>query len=270
MHGSVTVSGSYAATETAANGFRVGDQREYNPLSVEELGRNAVRRLMEYPATQLPPAVSFTGAGVYTIHYRGDYQPYAGLPDEESIYVGKAEIRGRRQVRAGKARPSADLHKRLSEHAASIEAAHNLHLGDFRCRWLILDSIWIGLTEQVLIAAHRPLWNSVVDGFDNHDPGGGRGNARIGTRCMPVGGGPSGFGTMIRARTISLRASPGTEEGEGHERINGAHPARNARPSDYQPSRAEMEETIDLPGADMETLRDAFFQPLKDPKSRSS
>jgi len=134
--------------------------------------------MMEYPASELPPEVSFGGAGVYTIHYRGTFAPYAGMREEKPIYVGKAEIRGKRQGRAVKTRPSVDLYKRLSEHAASIEAARNLDIRDFRCRWLVLDSIWIGLTEQVLIAEHRPIWNAVVGGFGNHDPGGGRRNQK--------------------------------------------------------------------------------------------
>ena len=32
---------------------------------------------------------------------------------------------------------------------------------------------------------------------------------------------------------------------------------------DYQPSKAELEEEIDMPGADAETIRRAFFQPVK-------
>lgn len=35
------------------------------------------------------------------------------------------------------------------------------------------------------------------------------------------------------------------------------------KPSEYQPSKAELEEEYDMPGADMETLRKAFFKPLK-------
>lgn len=52
----------------AASGFRVSDVREYDPLSVEELGRNAARKLMEYPSAELPPLAPFNGVGVYTIH----------------------------------------------------------------------------------------------------------------------------------------------------------------------------------------------------------
>lgn len=32
---------------------------------------------------------------------------------------------------------------------------------------------------------------------------------------------------------------------------------------DYQPSKAEMEKEFDMPEADMETVRKAFFQPVK-------
>lgn len=32
---------------------------------------------------------------------------------------------------------------------------------------------------------------------------------------------------------------------------------------DYQPSKAEMEKEFDMPETDMETVRQAFFQPLK-------
>lgn len=31
----------------------------------------------------------------------------------------------------------------------------------------------------------------------------------------------------------------------------------------YQPSRAELREEIDMPGADMETIQNAFFRPVK-------
>ena len=41
------------------------------------------------------------------------------------------------------------------------------------------------------------------------------------------------------------------------------------KPCDTQPSRAEMEEAIDMPGADMETLRQAFFKPVKVEETKS-
>jgi hypothetical protein len=66
------------------------------------------------------------------------------------------------------------LCKRLSEHAESIEVAKNLSLADFRCRWLVVDEVFIPLGETLLISHFKPLWNLVVDGFGNHPPGGGR------------------------------------------------------------------------------------------------
>lgn len=152
--------------------------RGYNPLSVDELGRNAVRALMEYPPCDLPPTESFEGGGVYTIHYHGAYPAYANMEDEAPIYVGKADLPGRRQGRTVANRTFAALFRRLAKHAETLETAQNLSLQDFTCRWLVLDQVWIGLTEQVLISEYRPIWNVVVDGFGNNDPGRGRHNQR--------------------------------------------------------------------------------------------
>lgn len=139
--------------------------RTYNPLTVEELGRNAARALMDYPAAPLPPQ-PFDGVGVYTLHYRGEFEAYADMGDAP-IYVGKADRAGQRV-----------LYGRLADHAQSIDQAENLLLRDFECRWLVLEAVWIGLTEQVLIAEYEPVWNVVVTGFGNHDPGSGRAQQR--------------------------------------------------------------------------------------------
>lgn len=43
-------------------------------------------------------------------------------------------------------------------------------------------------------------------------------------------------------------------------------------PRSYQPSRAELREEYDMPGVDLETVRDAFFTPVtvteQDPKGK--
>ena len=131
---------------------------------------------MSYPPAALPPDTAFDGAGVYTLHYLGRFPAYAGMPDNEPIYVGKANPAGGRQGRKAGAKPKRELLQRLAKHARSISAVENLDLEDFRCRWLVLDPVWIGLTEQVLIAEARPLWNIVVDGFGINAPGQGRRN----------------------------------------------------------------------------------------------
>jgi len=150
--------------------------RAYEPLNVDELGRNAARALMDYPATELPPNEPFSGSGVYTLHYTGTFHAYADMDDEEPIYVGKANPPGGRQGRKGASHPDTALHRRLSKHFRSIESVENLNARDFRCRWLVLDPVWIGLTEQVLISEYHPIWNVVVDGFGINAPGRGRGN----------------------------------------------------------------------------------------------
>ena len=47
------------------------------------------------------------------------------------------------------------------------------------CRFLSVDDIWIPLTESLLIERFKPVWNRVLDGFGNHDPGKGRHRGRM-------------------------------------------------------------------------------------------
>jgi len=64
----------------------------------------------------------------------------------------------------------------FAENAESIEQAQNLRISSFFRRYLAVDDIWIPLGESLLIDHLRPIWNLVIDGFGNHDPGGGRRN----------------------------------------------------------------------------------------------
>ena len=71
------------------------------------------------------------------------------------------------------------LYLRLREHVRSIRQANNLEIEDFLCRFMILGDIESDLVvpvEAELIRRYSPLWNSVIDGFGNHDPGRGRYN----------------------------------------------------------------------------------------------
>ncbi len=109
---------------------------------------------MGYPAVPLPPdPEEVVGRGIYTLHYRGQFQAYAGLADTP-IYVGQAR----------------NLRSRLGQHTRSIEQAENLDIDDFDCRWLVLAPVWINLTEQILIDEYSPVWNA-IRGFGNHDQG---------------------------------------------------------------------------------------------------
>ena len=93
------------------------------------------------------------------------------------IYVGEAVPPGARKGGFGLDALSGNvLFRRLSEHADSISKASNLDISDFHCRYLVVDDIWIPLGEALLIQMFDPIWNKVIDGFGNHDPGRGRYN----------------------------------------------------------------------------------------------
>jgi hypothetical protein len=153
----------------------------FNPLAKRNLGKSVVDALLESPALPLKDIGLFPGAGVYAIYYHGTcpyYRPLSVLNKTASnypIYVGKAIPKGgRKGTSADASLDSTALSKRLQEHKASIEAATSLSIGDFTYRSLVVDDIWIPLGETLIIQRFQPLWNQVVDGFGNHDPGSGR------------------------------------------------------------------------------------------------
>lgn len=159
----------------------------FNPLDKKNLGASVAEALLAsklHPLGELP---EFRGAGIYAIYYRGQFGAYAEIAKRNQegkatapIYVGKAVPAGAR--RGGVESDSTvgrSLFKRLTEHAESIRSvgsAGNLSIDDFLCRFLVVDDIWIPLGESLLIARYTPLWNTLVDGFGNHDPGSGRYN----------------------------------------------------------------------------------------------
>jgi hypothetical protein len=136
------------------------------------------------PYCSLTPPEPFTGAGIYALYYLGDFPAYSRIAEQNAhdawakpIYVGKAVPAGARRGGYGLGElPGEVLYRRLREHAASIQQVTNLSLGDFTCRYLVVDDIWIPLAESLLISMFIPLWNYSLDGFGNHDPGAGRYN----------------------------------------------------------------------------------------------
>lgn len=158
----------------------------YSNPDFSEIVKDAVRFFHGTPVLPLPPVVSFEGTGVYAIYYTGTFAPYQRfgeinrLSHHLPIYVGKAVPKGWRQSRVSagdNSSSSSELHTRLRQHAASIKANSELVLKDFSCRFVIFEeqsSDMIGTVEAALIKLHLPLWNVVVDGFGNHDPGKGR------------------------------------------------------------------------------------------------
>lgn len=153
----------------------------FNPLDKTNLGASVADALLARPALPLGDLPPFHGAGVYALYYTGKFKPYEPLAQRNRserfgapIYVGKAVPAGSRKGGVLDARPGKVLFNRLAEHAESLCLASNLDIKDFFCRFLVVDDIWIPLGESLLIARHSPLWNSLIDGFGNHDPGSGR------------------------------------------------------------------------------------------------
>ena len=160
--------------------------KPFNPLDKSNLGESVADAVMTSVVQHLPPN-PFIGAGVYMLYYVGPHPIYKRLADRNKdgqflnpIYVGKAVPAGARKggfaldVDHGTA-----LLKRLTEHSESINAATNLSLDDFYCRFLVVDDIWIPLAESLLIEKFAPVWNRVLDGFGNHDPGKGRHSGKM-------------------------------------------------------------------------------------------
>lgn len=161
---------------------------EYNPLDLPSLGESIVSALSAGTMWDFP-ASNFSGAGIYAIYYQGRFSLYRELVEFHRlvsggvpIYIGKAAPSGSRKGGVGLQREAhregRHLSARLSQHAASIKQVENLDLGDFKFRALIVNPTWLALAESALIRRYKPLWNSVVDGFGNHDPGRGRKGGR--------------------------------------------------------------------------------------------
>ncbi len=157
-------------------------ETSYNPLDKRNLGVSVAEALLDRAVLPLPPGDTFVGAGIYAIYYVGHFEAYRPLVernrdtrDAMPVYVGKAVPAGARKGGVGlDIAPGQVLYNRLREHAESIKQARNLNLADFQCRYLVVDDIWIPLGEAMLISKFTPIWNRVIDGFGNHDPGKGR------------------------------------------------------------------------------------------------
>nr|VFK25955.1 MAG: Eco29kI restriction endonuclease [Candidatus Kentron sp. MB]VFK33783.1 MAG: Eco29kI restriction endonuclease [Candidatus Kentron sp. MB]VFK76380.1 MAG: Eco29kI restriction endonuclease [Candidatus Kentron sp. MB] len=153
----------------------------FNPLDKPHLGESVGRAMLRQSVISLGELEAFDGAGIYAIYYTGGFPCYQPISKrnrndrfDAPIYVGKAVPRGTRKGSDLNVDPGKVLYNRLKQHVKSIDEASNLKLADFHCRYLIVDDIWIPLGESLLIAKFDPLWNKLIDGFGNHNPGRGR------------------------------------------------------------------------------------------------
>ncbi|MGC0363828.1 hypothetical protein ABH922_001812 [Rhodococcus sp. 27YEA15] len=157
----------------------------FNPLDMENLALSMVTQIESMEPVPLDDVTGFSGAGVYALYYLGDFPAYADLSMvnaetlTQPIYVGKAVPKGgRRGLEAVSHTTTKALSSRIRQHANSVRTVENLDIADFRVRWLVVEDIWIALGESAMIRRYRPVWNAVLDGFGNHDPGSGRINGK--------------------------------------------------------------------------------------------
>lgn len=154
----------------------------FNPLDKQHLGESVAQALLRQQARRLSDLKKFIGAGIYVLYYVGDFPAYSVISRANGddkflapIYVGRAIPKGgRKGASLSVTSTGQQLFSRLSKHASSIEQVSNLDCKDFFFRALVVDDIWIPLGEALLIAKFAPIWNQLIDGFGNHDPGSGR------------------------------------------------------------------------------------------------
>jgi hypothetical protein len=149
----------------------------YNPLDLGQLGESVERRLLKVAPVPIVAVPKTMGPGVYALYYTGAHKLYRPISSTECvkpIYVGKAVPAGGRKGIVDASQETAALWDRLNEHMYSLEEASDLDPRDFLVRFLVAVEVFVPLTERVMIQQLRPVWNLVVDGFGNHDPGSGR------------------------------------------------------------------------------------------------
>jgi hypothetical protein len=152
---------------------------EFDPLTRVNLGRSVETALLSRPFTEFNALHPFWGSGIYAIYFTGSashpiYGRIAGHPSP--VYVGRAVPKGARKglIEVEEGKRSRVLCDRLYHHWESIDQAQNLATEDFSCRWLVADMLFVPMAEQLMIQTYRPVWNLVIDGFGNNDPGGRR------------------------------------------------------------------------------------------------
>lgn len=181
----------------------------FNPLDMNNLAASIGNAILSTDPTPLADVRRFLGAGLYAIYYTGSFAAYEKLGEanrdgqfQQPIYVGKAiPSGGRRGITV--ATTTTALYNRINEHRQSVTAASNLDIADFYVRWLVVEPIWVPLGETILITKFAPVWNALLDGFGNHDPGAGR---RVGLN--------SRWDTLHPGRTWAALSTPRGETAE--------------------------------------------------------
>ncbi|MFD3352694.1 Eco29kI family restriction endonuclease [Streptomyces fradiae] len=145
----------------------------FNPLRRENLERSVQWALESAPPIPLAHDPATRADGIYAVYYTGRhplYRPVSTPACTTPLYVGTARPSGylRRSASEG---PTGALNTRLKDHRTSIDQAEDLELADFHVRYLPVEEVWISGAGALMVGDHRPIWNTVVEGFGHHNPG---------------------------------------------------------------------------------------------------
>ncbi|MER5677143.1 Eco29kI family restriction endonuclease [Streptomyces sp. NPDC002238] len=188
----------------------------FNPLDLENLGRSVEAELRNRAPEPLDEVSPVHGSGIYALYYCGANPLYAEISSPDClvpVYVGQARPAGGRKGTAEEKPDATTLWDRIYEHKQSLHQAHDLEIADFRVRYLVAIEAFVSIAERVIIRHHRPVWNSIVDGFGNHDPGANRRKDSYrppGTNCIRAAGGPIRTTCRRRARQQPTYPVPGS------------------------------------------------------------
>jgi hypothetical protein len=153
-------------------------------LDETALARNTAEQLLAAPLNDVRPPSRFDGIGLYALYYQGEFLPYSPIAspkeitDRRPIYVGRCVAPGLRHSNRGNAPIASSLYNRLLQHEADLRQAENLHINDFYSQYLVADNASLSLAQSILFDRYDPIWNTVIEGFGNHNPGKGRSLAR--------------------------------------------------------------------------------------------
>jgi len=141
-----------------------------DPSDPDLVGRLIADTLLVQDRHALNNVSRFYGSGIYAIYYSGKFPAYKPVSGSDTpLYVGKADpatSTAMTPVEQGQR-----LWSRLNDHRKSLQAATNLELEDFDCRYLVVKSAWQGTAETYLIDRFLPVWNNEVGicyGFGKH------------------------------------------------------------------------------------------------------
>lgn len=166
---------SYGAPVPSSPFAGVLSPEPYNPLARSALAKSVQAELLLQELHRLDGVPEFLGSGIYALYFHGQHELYRPISgSERPIYVGKAVPSGARKGLTDATKIGNTLWSRIYEHRQSTEQAHDLDPVDFSVRYLVADDLFIPLAESLMIRNYRPVWNQVVDGFGNHNPGSGR------------------------------------------------------------------------------------------------